>query len=119
MKFLVALLLTALLSFISGLYIAWWWFFAIIAFIVALLVHQKPGKAFAAGFLALFFLWIGLAFWIDIKNESILSAKIAGLLPLGGSTFLLIVITGFIGGLVAGLAALSGSFLRSSDQHPD
>lgn len=114
MKFLVAVLLTALLSFIAGIYIAWWWFFAIVAFAVALLVHQKAAKAFFSGFLALFLLWGGLAYWIDFKNESILSAKISELLPLGGSSLLLIVMTGFIGGLVAGFAAMSGSFLRSA-----
>lgn len=114
MKFIVAVLLTALLSFIAGIYIEWWWFFAIVSFIVALLVHQKAGKAFFSGFLALFLLWGGLAYWIDIKNESILSAKISALLPLGGSSLLLIVITAIVGGLVAGFAAMSGSFLRSA-----
>ena len=113
MKFLVAILLTAFLSFIAGLYIAWWWFFAIVAFLVALLIHQKAWKAFFSGFLALFFLWGGLAYWIDIKNESILSVKIATILPLGGSSLLLILVTGFIGGLIAGFASISGSYLRS------
>ena len=116
MKFLVALLLTALLSFLAGVYLEWWWFFAVIAFIVALLVHQKSGKAFLAGFLGLFILWAGLAFWIDLKNESILSSKIAQLLPLEGSSILLILVTGIIGGLLAGFAAMSGSYLRSSNQ---
>ena len=116
MKFLVALLLTSMLSFLAGIYIGWWWFFAVIAFVVALLVHQKAGKAFASGFLGLFLLWGGLAYWIDVKNESILSSKIAELLPLDGSSFLLVVVTGLIGGIVAGLAALSGSYLRSSNQ---
>lgn len=113
MKFLVAILLTASLSFIAGLYLTWWWFFAVIAFLVAMLVHQKAWKAFFSGFLALFLLWGGLAFFIDFKNESILSEKIAVILPLGGSSFLLIFITGFIGGLVAGFASICGSFLRS------
>lgn len=114
MKFIVALLLTALLSFIAGLYFPYWWLFAIVTFLVALLIHQKPGKAFISGFLGIFILWGGLAWWIDMKNESILSAKIASILPLQGSGFLLIVVTGLIGGLVAGFAALSGSYLRSS-----
>ncbi len=115
MKFLVAIVLTALLSFISGIYIQWWWFFAVVAFVVALLVHQKAGKAFLAGFLSLFLLWGGLAFWIDMKNNSVLSAKMAQVLPLGGSSILLILITGIIGGLVAGFAAMCGSYLRSSN----
>ncbi|HEY9364209.1 MAG TPA: hypothetical protein VIQ00_13165 [Chitinophagaceae bacterium] len=113
MKFIVAIILTVLFSFIAGLYLPWW-SLAIVAFIVALLIHQQAGKAFLAGFLALFFLWALLAWWIDVKNQGLLSAKVAALLPLGGSSFLLIIVTAFIGALVAGLAAMSGSFLRSA-----
>ena len=114
MKFFNSFLLTALLSFIAGIYISYWWFFAVIAFLVALLIHQRGFKAFFAGFLALFILWFALAFWIDLVNEGVLSVKIASLLPLGGSKWLLMIITAFVGGLVAGFAALSGSYLRST-----
>lgn len=113
MKFFVALILTAILAFISGLKFPWWTI-ALVSFLVAALVHQKAGKAFLAGFLALFFLWGGLAWMIDIKNMGILSARIAELLPLGGSRYALIGVTALVGGLVAGLGALSGSFLRQS-----
>jgi hypothetical protein len=116
MKFIVAVLATGLLSFAAGIYMPWWWLFAVIAFLIALLVHQKPGKAFLAGFLGLFVLWAGLSIWINIENKGILAAKIAKLLPLGGSPVLLIIVTGVIAGLVAGFAALSGSFLRTSKQ---
>ncbi|MET0391666.1 MAG: hypothetical protein ABW019_00940 [Chitinophagaceae bacterium] len=112
MKFLVALILTILLAFIAGLYLPWW-SIAIAAFVVALLVHQKAVKAFLSGFLGLFLLWAVLAEWIDLKNESILSARIAELLPLGGQSWLLVLVTGFVGGLVAGFAAMSASYLRS------
>lgn len=115
MKFLVATILTALLSFIAGIYIPLWWFFAIVALLVALLVHQKSGKAFFAGFLGLFILWLILVIWIDNGNDGVLSAKIASLLPLGGSKAALLFVTAFIGGLIAGFAALTGSFLRSSN----
>jgi hypothetical protein len=114
MKTIVAILLTIVFAFIAGIYLPFWWGFALVAFAVALLVHQKAGKAFFSGFTALFILWAGLAWWIDMKNGGILSAKIASVLPLGGSTFVLILVTGLISGLVAGLAALCGSFLRSS-----
>lgn len=115
MKFLSALLLTALLAFASGLYgVLPWWSFAITSFIVALAVHQKAGKAFLAGFLALFGLWVVLAFLQDKANEHILSTKVANILPLGGSYWVLILLTGIIGGLVAGLSALTGSYLRQS-----
>jgi len=115
MKFLVATLLTAVLGFISGLFLPWWCI-AVTSLIVAILVHQKGWKAFLSGFLGLFILWAGLAWWIDMKNNGVLSKKIAGILPLGGSALLLILVTGLVGGLVAGFAAMSGSYLRASDR---
>jgi len=112
MKFSVSFLLTAVLSFIAGLYFPWW-SIAIAAFIVALLVNQKAGMAFVSAFFAMLLLWSGLAWWINVNNENILSLKIAELLGIGNNTFLLVLITGIIGGLVGGLAAMSGSFLRA------
>ena len=114
MKFINSFLLTALLSFIAGLFISYWWFFAVIAFLVAILINQKGYKAFLAGFLALFILWFALAFWMDLANEGVLSVKIASILPLGGSKWMLMIVTACIGGLVAGFAALSGSYIRST-----
>jgi len=115
MKFIVAIVLTALLAFISGLFLPWWGI-AITSLLVAVLVHQKAGKAFLSGLLGVFILWAGLAWWIDMKNNGVLSKKIASVLPLGGSSLVLILVTGLIGGLVAGMAAMSGSFLRSSEK---
>ena len=111
MRFILAILLTALLSFLAGLYFPWW-SIAIIAFGVALLIPQRLWAGFLSGFLGIFLLWALVAAWIDTKNESILSKKIAQLLPLGGSAFLLILVTAFIGGLVGGFAAMAGSSLR-------
>jgi hypothetical protein len=113
MKFFVAILLTAALAFISGLFLPWWGI-AIASLLVAVIIHQKAGKAFLSGLLGVFILWVGLAWWIDMKNNGVLSKKIASVLPLGGSAIVLIVVTGIVGGLVAGFAAMSGSFLRSS-----
>jgi hypothetical protein len=89
-----------------------WWSVAIAAFVVAALIRQTPGKSWLAGFLGVFLLWAIIAWWIDVQNQNILSQKIARLIPLGGSTFLLILVTAFIGALVAGFGALTGSYLR-------
>lgn len=111
MKFLAAIILTALLAFISGLFLPWWGI-AIASLLVAVIVNQSYGKAFLSGFLGVFILWIGLAWWIDMNNQGVLAKKIAMVLPLGGNTIYLILLTGFVGGLVAAFAAMSGSFLR-------
>jgi hypothetical protein len=63
--------------------------------------------------LGIFLLWSIVALWIDLKNESILSHKIAQIFPLGGSSFLLILTTAVIGALVGGFAAMSGASLIS------
>jgi hypothetical protein len=111
MRLFLAIALIALLGFLAGLFLPWW-SIAIVAFLVALLVQPGIGRGFLAGFLGIFLLWALVAFWIDLQNESILSAKIAQLFPLGGSSVLLILITSLIGGLVGGFAAMAGSSIR-------
>ena len=113
MKFFVATLLTALLAFINGLFLPWWGI-AITSLLIAVLVHQKAGKAFLSGLVGVFILWAGLAWWIDMKNNHVLSQKISAVLKFGGSSIVLILVTGLVGGLVAGFAAMSGSYLRAS-----
>ena len=115
MKFVSAFFLTGFLAYVIGLFTNLpWWSFVFTSFIVAMAVHQKPGKAFSSGFIGLFLLWGLLAILKDNPNEHILSSKVAKLLPLGGSYILLIFLTAFIGGLVSGLAATSGSTFRKS-----
>jgi hypothetical protein len=117
MKFISAIILTALTGYIAGiLSFSPWWGFVVTTLLIAVLVHQKAGKAFLSGFLGIFLLWAGLAYWMDDQNNGILSHKIAQILPLNGNSLLLILVTGVVGGLVAGFAAMSGSFLRASSK---
>ena len=110
-KFFVTTALIALLSFVFGLFFPWWTI-AVAAFIVSALIPQKPVNAFFAGFLALFLLWGLLAFVIDSYNENILSARVAELLYLQGSSIALVIVTALIGGLVGGGGSLTASFLK-------
>jgi hypothetical protein len=110
-KYILSIVVTGLVAFLTGLYMPWWGI-AIAAFVVSAAIPQKPAFSFLSGFLGVFLLWEILAWWIDNKNNGILSQKIANILPLGGSSVLLIVITSIIGGLVAGFAALAGTYMR-------
>lgn len=111
MKLLISIFLTALLSFAFCIFLPWW-SIAIAAFIVAAAIHQLPWKAFLSGFLALFLLWTSMAWMISAANNDILAGKVSIIILKQEGTFLLILITGLIGGLVAGFAALSGSLAR-------
>lgn len=102
----------ALLSFAACLYFPWW-SIAVVCFIVALVIKLKPGIAFLAGWIALFGLWGGMSFWISSSNNHLLAHKISLLILKSDNPIQLILITGMLGALVAGFAALGGSLLRS------
>jgi hypothetical protein len=111
LKYVLSIVVTALLAFVAGLYMPWWGI-AIAAFLVSAAIPQKPAFSFLSGFLGVFLLWEVLAWWIDNKNNGILSQKVAALFKLGNSSVLLIVITSILGAMVAGFAALAGTYLR-------
>ena len=116
MRFLLATLLTAAFAFIAGMFLPWW-SIAIVSFLVALFLLPNIGLGFLSGFLGIFLLWGLLSLWIDIKNESILSGKIAQIIPLGGSSILLILVTAIIGAIVGGFAGMAGSSLAPVKLH--
>jgi len=113
MKFIVSILLIALLSVAACLYLPWWTI-AIVAFIVAALIPQKPWKAFLAGFIALLLLWGSLSWYISSNNNHLLAHKVSMIILKMDSPYLLITATAIIGALVGGFGSLSGSYLRKS-----
>ncbi|MGH2643416.1 MAG: hypothetical protein ACRDE2_05675 [Chitinophagaceae bacterium] len=112
MKTIIAFLLIGILSYITGLYYPWW-SLAVVAFVITLIIPQKPFASFLTAFVSLFVLWFCIAFFKDLANDHILGNRISELFLQKKSPVLLAVITGFIGAIVAGFAALSASFLRA------
>ena len=113
MKFIISILLIALLSAAACLYLPWW-SIAIVAFIVSALIPLSPGKSFLVGFIALFFLWGTLSYFLSSNNGHLLARKISLLILNMNSPFALILVTALIGSLVAAFAALAGSYLRNN-----
>lgn len=110
-NFLINVLGIASASAVLQLFLPWW-IIAVVAFGVAYLHRQNMLSAFAAAFTGIFLLWAVYAFAISSANEHLLAKKIAELFPLKGNVFVLFAITGIIGGLVAGFAAMSGAAAR-------
>ncbi len=110
MKFIVSVLIIALLSLAVGLFFPWWTI-AIVAFIVTSLIPQNSLRSFLSGFTAVFLLWGALAWLISSNNDHLMASKVALILKMGNPT-ILILATALIGALVAGFAALAGSFVR-------
>ncbi|WP_018629486.1 hypothetical protein [Niabella aurantiaca] len=111
MKFFVSIIAIAFLACLCGVYFPWWTI-ALAGFLIGSLLQQKPSSAFGSGFIAVFLLWMVLALRINAANDSLLAGRVALLLGIGKSPVLLAVITGIIGGLVTGMAALCATYLR-------
>ncbi|WP_295124162.1 hypothetical protein [uncultured Chitinophaga sp.] len=111
MRFWIAFFLNVILSCLLGQLLDWW-VIAIVAFVVGLWITLKPAKAFFNAFLAIYCLYLVMALIVDMQNEHILSTKMADLILKAKNPYLIILITGIPGALVAGFAALSASLLR-------
>jgi hypothetical protein len=111
MKSLPRFILIIVLSYLGGYFIGWWTV-AIAAFIVAVLIPLPPLRSFLNGFIAVFLLWLALAFFKDVQNDHILANRMSELILKVKSPILIGVISALIGGITAGLGGLSGSYLR-------
>ena len=114
MKFIAKLVLTAASCYVAELFFPWW-IIAVCAFVINLFLPTKGFNAFLSGFLGVGLLWLLFAWLIDLNTSSLLSEKVAQLFELS-NTSLLVAITGLVGGLVGGFAAMSGSLFRNLRQ---
>ncbi len=115
-KIMLLALLVLIGAFILNLFLPWW-SIAIPGLLIGFQFKEKPIPSFLWGFLGVFLLWGGQALYIHIVNEGILSGRIAEMLGVG-SPIMVIVITGVLGGMVSGLATLTGSLIKTQIQ-PD
>jgi hypothetical protein len=115
LKFIVSVLLSALLAYAIGIFgNIPWWCFVFSNLLISIAIVQTPFRSFLSGALGIGLLWFVMAYGIDENNKHILSVKVATLLPLKGSSGALVFITSLIGFLLGGLASLTGSFVRKS-----
>ncbi len=109
------MLLTVLIlitAFLLNLFLPWW-SIAIPGLVFGWWFNKKSGPSFVFGFLALFLLWGGQALYVHFANDAILSTRIAEMLGVG-SPLLVVLITGVLGGLISGLATLTGALLQDT-----
>lgn len=111
-KTLVHFLTTIFLAGIFGLVLPWW-SVMIATLITGFALPLEKVKVFLTPFLAIFLYW-GIYCWIlSSNNDFILAKKIARLFPLDENPYLLIVLTGIVGGLAAGTSGWLGKELHT------
>ena len=105
-RIILIILFTYLLSFVLQ-----WWIIIAISFLVGFALYGNGFNVFISGFLGGGLLWLSYARYLDIKTSAILSEKIVELFPFNDNIFLIIG-AGVVGGLCAGLGALTGNSFR-------
>lgn len=106
MKFIIKTILTIILAYLFQLWLPWY-SIAIAAIIASIIIPSKGFTAFLSGFVAVFLLWSITAYLIDSANQQILSTRIASIFST--TPPILLLATGFLGGLTAGFASLTGN----------
>lgn len=90
-----------------------WWTAVLAGFLSAWFFKKSTLlQSLAAAFFGVFLVWTMYALFIDVQNQSLLSEKIAALLSLP-SSWILILITGIIGGITAALGAWVSNALKA------
>ncbi len=89
---------------------AWWWL-AVAGFVAGFLFKNSRKAVFGLGFAAGTLLWGILAFYFNYLNTGNLGGKMGSLLQ-GITTANLLWATGILGGLLAGMGALTGNLAR-------
>lgn len=110
MRFLISIIVCAVLAFVLELFFPWW-SVAIAAFVVAFVFQLTNGKAFMVGFLGVFLLWLIVALVASHANENILANRMAQLFHLPNA-IIFILVAAIIGGVLGGMAAWSGAVIR-------
>ena len=111
--FISSLTLTVIILTLMMGYFFEWWTVAIAAFIGGAIFGKSSGETFVKGMIAVIIVWLLMVCYYHFSTQGILSNKIAQILPMGGNVGILIIVTVLIGGLVGGLGAMSGFFVRN------
>ena len=107
MKYWIHLMIIVILGWLLGSSLPWWTI-SILAIVSAFVLKHKFGLSAMFGFLAGFILWAGLALYLDVENQNILSSKIGELFG-GVNSTILIAGTGLLGGILVALGSMIGA----------
>ena len=110
---MIQILLIALLSLLAQLVLPWW-SLAIVTFAVCFWRSSKPGLAFWYGFAGVALVWLAYALLIHVRTDGIFTGRMSQLLFKADTSAGLMLATAVLGGLVGGLAGLTGYFVRQA-----
>ncbi len=102
-NFIATIVLAGLLSLFLP-----WWSVMLAALVTSFAIPLKKVAVFFVPFLAILLFWAVYCFILSSSNDFTLAKKISQLLQIGGNPYALILVTGVIGGLAAGITGIFG-----------
>jgi hypothetical protein len=108
MVFLIIIIASFLLQMVLP-----WWLVIVISFATCGILGKTAKISFWHPFFAILCLWIGMALLKSIPNQHILATRIAEMLKVQFWPLVLL-ITGLLGGLVAGISGFCGYHFRKA-----
>jgi len=106
MVFIVIAILCFLLQMIAP-----WWVIIVVAFVTCGIIGKTGKIAFWQSFFAIFLLWIGYSLFKSLPNDNLLASRVAAMTGVK-LWWILLLITGLISGLVAGISGYCGYHFR-------
>lgn len=103
--------LTILFAIVFSIFLPWW-SIMLASFISSLLISLKKIMVFLIPFFAVFIYWALYSYLLSSSNDFILAKKISELFNIGGSPYLLIILSATIGGISSGTSALFANQIR-------
>jgi len=92
-----------------------WIWVALVPLAFGLAANASPARATGRGALAGALCWLGAGLYFYLTSAGIIAGRVAAMFGLGaGRGWLMVVLTGLLGALVAGLAAFAGASLREA-----
>jgi hypothetical protein len=110
---MIQILVIAIISLLAQLVLPWW-SIAIVALAVCYWRSSGVGNAFWYGFTGIALVWLVYALLIHVRTDGIFTGRMSQLLFKTDGSVVLILVSAVLGGLVGGLAGLSGYFIRQA-----
>jgi len=107
-NFVITAVLAIVLSFLLP-----WWSIMIAAFIASVFIPLRKASVFFIPFLAILLYWGVYSYVLSSANDFTMAYKVSKLFITTGNSYLLILLTGVIGGLAAGLSGILGKQIAS------
>ncbi len=106
-SFLISIIIIFVVTYIIFLALPWWTI-PIATFIVGIIFRLKSIPSFLSGFLGVGIVWLVLIVSKDAGNDVNIASAMGELFG-GRSGYMVYILSGLIGGLMGGLASLTGS----------